>query len=57
MAEFMIGTLADKPLKKVVLNEVTYFVDVEGKRVYKDEEKLPRVTDKELIKEVLEASK
>lgn len=55
MAEFMVGTLADKPLKKVSLDDVFYFVDVEGKKVYEDKEGLPRVKDKELIKKVLEA--
>lgn len=55
MTDFMIGTLEDKPLEIVEHEGVKYFVDREGKRVYKDEEKLPRVTDKELIKAILEA--
>lgn len=54
MTEFMIGTLADKPLEKVTHDGTVYFVDREGKKVYKDEEKLPRVKDKELIEKVLE---
>ena len=57
MAEFMIGTLDDKPLKKVAFDDVVYFVDLKGKKVYLDEEGLPRVKDKKIEELVLGASK
>lgn len=53
--EYMIGTLEDKPLEKVVFDSVGYLVDRDGKRVYKDDKGLTRVTDKEVIKAILEA--
>lgn len=53
MTEFMIGTLADKPLEKVMRDGVTYFVDRAEKKVYEDKEGLPRVKDKELVEKVL----
>ena len=53
MTDFMIGTLEDKPLEIVEHEGVKYFVDRAEKKVYKDEEKLPQVKDKELVKKVL----
>jgi hypothetical protein len=53
---FMVGTLADKPLLIVVVNDVTYFVDLDTKAVLLDAPGLPAVTDETLIKRVLEAA-
>lgn len=50
---FMVGTLDDKPLLIVVVDDVTYFVDLDAKEVFLDVPKLPRVTDEALIQRVL----
>jgi hypothetical protein len=53
---FMVGTLDDKPLLIVVVDDVTYFVDLDTKEVLLDVPKLPRVTDEALIRRVLKAA-
>lgn len=53
---FMVGTLADKPLLIVVVDDITYFVDLDTKEVLLDVPKLPRVTDKALTRRVLKAA-
>lgn len=53
MKEFMIGTLADTPLEKVMRDGVTYFVDRAKKKVFEDKEGLPRVKDKKIIEKAL----
>ena len=52
----MVGTLADKPLLVVALDDVTYFVDLDTKEVLLDAPGLPQVTDETLIQRVLKAA-
>jgi hypothetical protein len=52
--DYMVGTVDDAPLLMVKLNGTQYFVDVEKGEVFEDEPGLPRVTDEEIIKTVLE---
>lgn len=52
---FMVGTLDDKPLLIVVVDDVTYFVDLDTKEVLLDAPGLPRVTDETLMQRVLKA--
>jgi hypothetical protein len=54
--EFMVGTLDDKPLLKVVVDDLTYFLDLDTKVVFEDKPGLPELTDKVLIKRVVDAS-
>jgi len=53
---FMVGTLDDKPLLIVVVDDVTYFVDLDTKEVLVDTPGLPRVTNETLIERVLKAA-
>jgi hypothetical protein len=53
---FMIGTLADMPLLIVVVDDITYFVNLATKEVLLDVPGLPRVTDEILIQRVLKAA-
>lgn len=53
---FMVGTLDDKPLLIVVVDDVTYLVDLDTKEVLLDVPGLPPVTDKTLIQRVLRAA-
>lgn len=55
--EYMVGTLDDKPLLKITLNGVRYYVDEETKDVFLAEPRLPQVKSEERIKAVLEAAK
>ena len=54
--QFMVGTLDDKPLLIVTVDDVTYFVDLDSKKVLEDKPGLPQVTDENLIKNVLKAA-
>ena len=54
--EFMVGTLDDKPLLKVVVDDKLYFLDLDTKVVLEDKPRLPELTDQALIKRVLEAA-
>jgi hypothetical protein len=54
--EFMVGTLDDKPLLKVVVDDLTYFLNLDNKIVVEDKPGLPVVTDEDLIRRVLEAA-
>ncbi|MBN9398530.1 hypothetical protein J0I05_04965 [Candidatus Saccharibacteria bacterium] len=54
--EFMIGTLDDKPLLKVVVDDLVYFLDLDTKVVVEDKPGLPVLLDKDLIKRVLEVA-
>lgn len=53
---YMVGTVSDKPLLIVVVDAVTYFVDLDNKEVFLDVPGLPPVTDVTLIKRVLKAA-
>ena len=52
----MIGTLDDKPLLKVVVDDLVYFLDLDTKVVVEDKPGLPVLLDKDLIKRVLEVA-
>lgn len=54
--EWMIGTLDDKPLLKVVIDGLVYFVDLDTRVVLEDKPGLPELTDKVLVERVLEAA-
>jgi len=54
--KFMVGTLDDKPLLIVVVNETTYFLDLDTKVVFEDKPGLPVVSDPDLIDRVLKAA-
>ena len=49
----MVGILEDKPLLIVAVDGITYFVDLDTKKVLLDVPKLPPVTDEALIQRVL----
>ncbi|MDB5160130.1 MAG: hypothetical protein JWO99_393 [Candidatus Saccharibacteria bacterium] len=53
---FMVGTLDDKPLLVIKLDELTYFVDLDTKEVVEDKPGLPPLKDTDLIKRVLKAA-
>jgi len=53
--EFMVGTVDDKPLLKVAVDDLIYFLDLDTKVVVEDKPGLPVLTDATLIKRVLEA--
>ena len=52
----MVGTPDDKPLFKVVVDGLTFFLDLDTKVVVEDKPGLPVLTDEDLIKRVLEAA-
>jgi hypothetical protein len=52
----MIGTLGDKPLLKIVIDSLVYFVDLDTRIVLQDKPGLPELTDMGLIERVLEAA-
>jgi hypothetical protein len=52
----MVGTLDDKPLLVIKLDELTYFVDLDTKEVVEDKPGLPPLKDADLIKRVLKAA-
>ena len=54
--EFMIGTLDNKPLLKVVVDDITFFLNLDTKVVLEDKPGLPVLKDNELFKQVLEAA-
>lgn len=51
--QYMVGTVDDKPLLMVTLGKNKYLVDVDKKEVFSDTTGIPRVTDKDIIDEVL----
>lgn len=53
---WMVGTLDDKPLLKVIIDGLVYFVDLDIRVVLIDKPGLPVLTDKVLIERVLEAA-
>ncbi len=53
---WMIGTLGDKPLLKIVIDSLVYFVDLDTRIVLQDKPGLPELTDMGLIERVLEAA-
>lgn len=54
--EFMVGTLDDKPLLKVVVSDLVYYLDLDTKVILEDKPGLPVLTDKDLIAQVLQAA-
>lgn len=54
--EFMVGTLDDKPLLKVVVSDLVYYLDLDTKVILEDKPGLPVLTDKDLITQVLQAA-
>lgn len=54
--EFMVGTLDDKPLLKVFVDEKLYFLDLDTKVVLEDKPGLPVLTDQGMIDRVLKAA-
>ena len=53
---FMVGTVDDKPLLIVEVDDLTYFLDLDSDVVLADVPGLPRVTDAALIERVLRAA-
>ena len=54
--KFMVGTVDDKPLLMVKVDDLTFFLDLDTKVVLEDKPGLPVVTDESLIKRVVEAA-
>jgi len=53
---FMVGTVDDKPLLIVDVDDLTYFLDLDTEVVLADVTGLPEVTDTVLIERVLRAA-
>ncbi len=53
---FMVGTVDDKPLLIVNLDEVTYFVDMDTREVLFDKPGLPKVVDQVLVERILKTA-
>ena len=54
--KFMVGTVDDKPLLMVKVDDLTFFLDLDTKVILEDKPGLPVVTDERLIKRVVEAA-
>lgn len=54
--EFMVGTLDDKPLLKVAVSDLVYYLDLDTKVILEDKPGLPVLKDKNLIMQVLEVA-
>ena len=52
----MVGTLDDKPLLVVVVDDTTYFVDLDTKIILQDKPGLPELHDKDLAEHILKAA-